>query len=79
MVGEKEKNGRILQKFIQGYVRIRSWQCSLRVPQKQNFQSKNKRVFWNFPTEIVQNTLTIPNGGRLGTRTPDIHGVNVTL
>ena len=45
-------------------VRIRSWQCSLRVPQKQNFQSKNKRVFWNFPTEFVQNTLTIPSGGR---------------
>ena len=63
MAGGKEKNGRILQKFIQGYVRIRGWQCSRRVLPMQNFQGKTKRVLWIFPTEFVQNTLTIPEGG----------------
>jgi len=42
MAGEKEKNGRISQKFIQGYVRIKSWQCSRRVLPMRNFQSKKK-------------------------------------
>lgn len=37
----------------------------LRVPQKQNFQSKNKRIFWSFPTEIVQNTLTIQKSNHI--------------
>ena len=51
---------RIILIFSTICVHIRNWECSLRGPQKQNFQSKIKRVFWNFPTEFVQNTLTIP-------------------
>ena len=51
---------RIILIFSTICVHIRNWECSLRGPQKQNFQSKNKRAFWNFSTEFVQNTLTIP-------------------
>ena len=50
----------IILTFSTTCARIRNWECSLPGPQKQNFQSKNKRALGNFPTEIVQNTLATP-------------------